>query len=74
MDKNGQTDEVFVVHARPETVQSRRAAGALQSYRIKSKGRRLLSGLSTGDALVPGRGRLIESPKEIDRFVAGSYW
>ena len=70
--KDGQTGEVSVVQARPETVQSRRGAGALQSYRIKSKGRRLLSGLSIGDAVVPGRVCLIESPKEIDRFVSGS--
>ena len=70
--KDGQTGELFIVQARPETVQSRRLAGALHSYRIKAKGRRLLAGLSIGDAVVAGRVCLIESPKEIDRFVAGS--
>ena len=70
--KDGQTGELFIVQARPETVQSRRLAGTLHSYRIKSTGRRLLVGLSIGDAVVSGRVCLIESPKDIDRFVAGS--
>ena len=70
--KDGETGELFIVQARPETVQSRREASTLRSYRIKSKGRRLLSGLSIGDAVVAGRVCLIESPKEIGRFVDGA--
>ena len=70
--KDGATDELFIVQARPETVQSRREATALRSYRIKSKGRRLLSGLSIGDAVVAGRVCLIESPKDIGQFVNGA--
>ena len=53
--KDGETGELFIVQARPETVQSRREASTLRSYRIKSKGRRLLSGLSIGDAVAVGR-------------------
>ena len=70
--KDGVTEELFIVQARPETVQSRRTASGLRAYRIKSKGRRLLSGLSIGDAVVAGRVCLIESPREMDRFVDGS--
>jgi pyruvate, water dikinase len=70
--KDGATDELFIVQARPETVQSRREATALRSYRIKSKGRRLLSGSSIGDAVVAGRVCLIESPKDIGQFVNGA--
>jgi pyruvate,water dikinase len=70
--KDGVTGELFIVQARPETVQSRRTASGLRSYRIKSKGRRLLSGLSIGDAVVAGRVCLIESPREIEKFVDGS--
>ena len=70
--KDGATGELFIVQARPETVQSRREASTLRSYRIKSKGPRLLSGLSIGDAVVAGRVCLIESPKEIGRFVDGA--
>jgi pyruvate, water dikinase len=31
--KDGETDESFIVQARPETVQSRREASTLRSYR-----------------------------------------
>ena len=36
--KDGETGEMFIVQARPETVQSRREAGALQVLRIKREG------------------------------------
>ena len=70
--KDGETGELFIVQARPETVQSRKEASAFKSYRIKSKGRKLVSGLSIGDAVVAGRVCLIESPREIGRFVDGA--
>jgi pyruvate, water dikinase len=70
--KDGATGKLFIVQARPETVQSRREASTLRSYRIKTKGARLLSGLSIGDAVVGGRVCLIDSPKDIARFVDGA--
>jgi pyruvate,water dikinase len=70
--KDGETGELFIVQARPETVQSQADAGAFRSYRIKSKGRKLVTGLSIGDAIVAGRVCLIESARDIDRFVDGA--
>jgi pyruvate,water dikinase len=70
--KDGETGELFIVQARPETVQARKEASALRSYRIKSKGPKLISGLSIGDAVIAGRVCLIESPREIGRFVDGA--
>ncbi len=70
--KDGETGELFIVQARPETVQSRREASAFMTYRIKSKGRKLASGLSIGEAVVAGRACLIDSPRDIDRFVDGT--
>jgi pyruvate, water dikinase len=70
--KDGENGDLFIVQARPETVQSRREASAFRSYRIKSKGRRLVAGLSIGDAVVSGRVCLIDSPRDIDRFVDGA--
>jgi len=70
--KDGESGEIFIVQARPETVQSRREASALKSYRIKSKGRKLASGLSIGDAVVAGKVCLVDSPREISRFVDGA--
>ncbi len=70
--KDGESGELFILQARPETVQSRRTASTFRTYRIKSKGKKLASGLSIGDAVVAGRACLIDSPKDIGRFVDGS--
>ena len=70
--KDGESGELFILQARPETVQSRKEADAFRSYRIKSKGRKLASGLSIGDAVVSGRACLIDNPRDIGRFVDGT--
>ncbi len=70
--KDGQSGKLFIVQARPETVQSRRSVGEYRTYRIKSKGRKLVTGLSIGEAVVVGRVCLIESARDIDRFVDGA--
>ena len=70
--KDGETGELYIVQARPETVKSRRQGSALRTYRIGSKGKRLLTGLSIGSAAVSGPVCLIESPTDIGRFVDGS--
>jgi len=70
--KDGETGEMFIVQARPETVQSRRGAGALKTYRIDNKGKQLAVGLAIGDAVATGQVCLIESARDIDRFVDGS--
>jgi pyruvate, water dikinase len=70
--KDGDSGELFIVQARPETVQSRRAQAVLRTYRIGHKGRLLATGISVGDAAVTGRVCRIESARDIARFVDGS--
>ncbi|MBM3553695.1 MAG: phosphoenolpyruvate synthase [Alphaproteobacteria bacterium] len=70
--KDGESGALYVVQARPETVQSRKAPSEFRSYRIISKGRTLLTGLSVGDAVVNGPVCLIETPQDIGRFVDGA--
>ena len=70
--KDGETGEMFIVQARPETVQSRKGMDAFRDYIIKSKGRKLVTGLSIGGAVVSGPVRRIDSPRDIDRFTDGS--
>jgi pyruvate,water dikinase len=65
--KDGQTGELFIVQARPETVQSQKASGALQTYKLKEKGDLILSGLSIGDAIAAGKVSRILSAKDIDQ-------
>jgi pyruvate,water dikinase len=70
--KDGESGALFIVQARPETVRSRQAAHTLKTYRIRKKGRRLATGFSIGDAAVAGRVCMIESARDIGRFVEGA--
>ncbi|CAE6937504.1 Phosphoenolpyruvate synthase [Paraburkholderia domus] len=70
--KDGQTNEMFIVQARPETVQSRREASAVKTYHIRKKGRQLLAGVSVGEAVASGRVCVIENPSEMGRFIDGA--
>ncbi|MPV68376.1 phosphoenolpyruvate synthase [Burkholderia sp. BE17] len=70
--KDGMSGELFVVQARPETVQSRREASAVKTYRLGQTGRKLLAGVSVGEAIAVGSVCVIDSPRDIARFVDGS--
>lgn len=70
--KNGDTGRLYIVQARPETVQSRKAAGTLKSYTLKEEGEPLLRGISIGQAIAAGEACVIESTEEIDRFKEGT--
>lgn len=70
--RDGDTGELFIVQARPETVQSRARAGLIRSYSVKRPGKVLLKGLSVGSAVATGRVCLIENARDIDRFVDGA--
>ncbi|MFN3686342.1 phosphoenolpyruvate synthase [Salinarimonas sp.] len=70
--KDGETGELFIVQARPETVQSRREAGALKSYALGAHGARVLTGLAIGDAIATGKVCLLESAEDIAKFEPGS--
>ena len=70
--KDGESGELFIVQARPETVQSRKNAGTLKSYVLKSSGAKLVSGLAVGDSISTGKVCRLASAKDIDRFKEGS--
>jgi pyruvate,water dikinase len=70
--RDGITGKIYIVQARPETVQSRADMGAIRSYRITSKGPTLATGLCVGDAIATGEVCLIDSAADIDRFIDGA--
>ncbi|MFM0136323.1 phosphoenolpyruvate synthase [Caballeronia grimmiae] len=70
--KDGDTGELFIVQARPETVVSQRAAGAVRSWRIKHAGPRLATGISIGEAIAAGPVCIIEHTRDMARFVDGA--
>jgi pyruvate, water dikinase len=70
--RDGATGEMFVVQARPETVQSQRARGTFRLYKLTRKGAQLATGLAIGDAIVTGTVCRIESARDVSRFVPGA--
>lgn len=69
--KDGITGELFIVQARPETVESRKSADVMESYKLRQRGTVLVSGRSVGGKIAAGRARLIRSPEHIGQFREG---
>ncbi len=69
--KDGLTGELFIVQARPETVQSRADAGVLSTYRLVESGEMLVDGLAIGDAIAAGPVVRLASAAEGHRFTDG---
>lgn len=66
--KDGKTNQLFVVQARPETVQSQKDVNILEEYKIKKRGRVIVSGLSVGSKIGQGRANIIHTVKNINNF------
>jgi len=71
--KDGQTGELFILQARPETVHSNRKGAALRIYRLTGKGEQLAQGLAVGEGIAVGQARVIGSPR-IRRVQRGRSW
>jgi len=69
--KDGKTGELFIVQARPETVQSRKDSNKLINYVLKEDGRVIVNGKSVGEKIGHGRCRIIKDVKDIDKFQEG---
>ncbi len=69
--KDGQTNEIFIVQARPETVHSTSEKNIYREYRLKGKGKVLLTGIAVGTKIATGKVKIIKNPKNIDQFKEG---
>ncbi|KAF5698775.1 phosphoenolpyruvate synthase [Fusarium mundagurra] len=70
--KDGSSGKLFIVQARPETVQSRRDTAAFETYKVGERGHTLTTGLSIGDKAVAGRICLLTTVSDMDKFIDGS--
>jgi pyruvate,water dikinase len=70
--RDGETGELFIVQARPETVQSLRQVQVLETYRLEERGEILVRGKSVGSKIGAGPAMVIKDPHQIRRFEAGS--
>ncbi|HEY9673335.1 MAG TPA: phosphoenolpyruvate synthase [Waterburya sp.] len=69
--KDGITGELFVVQARPETVQSQKSTNVLKSYHLKERSEVLVKGRSVGTAIGQGKAHVILDASKIHLFQPG---
>ena len=68
--KDGETSELFIVQARPETVKAR-VSGVSERYVLEATGEVRISGRAIGQKIGTGVVRLIASPAEMNRVQPG---
>ncbi|KOP27648.1 phosphoenolpyruvate synthase [Hapalosiphon sp. MRB220] len=69
--KDGITGELFIVQARPETVQSQKTKNVLRTYHLKETGQVLATGRSVGEIIGQGKARVILDVHRINEFQPG---
>jgi pyruvate,water dikinase len=69
--KDGQTGELFIVQARPETVHSQQDVATLKTYVLEETGNLLADGEAVGSKIGQGKVNVIESSKDIEKFQEG---
>ncbi len=69
--KDGVTNKLFIVQARPETVRSQDDVNVLEEYIIQSKGPLLAQGASVGNKIGQGKAHVIKDVADIENFKQG---
>ena len=70
--KDGDSGEIFIVQARPETVKSRQDSNVMERYVIDTKGAKVLrEGRSIGQRIGAGKVRIINNLSEMDKVQDG---
>ena len=69
--KDGETGDLFIVQARPETVQSQKSGTILKNYQLTGTGEVIAAGRAVGEAIGLGQARVILDVRQIDRFQPG---
>jgi pyruvate,water dikinase len=69
--KDGQTKELFIVQARPETVHSQKDLAIMKTYVLDEKGKLLTQGEAVGSKIGQGQVNVIENAKDIHQFKKG---
>jgi pyruvate,water dikinase len=69
--KDGIDGGLYILQARPETVQSRRASGSLSRFRLNGTGRVLVEGRAIGQRIGAGTVRILSSIDQMAAFKTG---
>ena len=69
--KDGITNKLYIVQARPETVHSQKNPYQLKEYKLMEKGVCLTQGNAIGSKVATGVARILQSPEESDKVNVG---
>lgn len=69
--KDGRTNELYIVQARPETVQSQKNTNVLEDYKLLKRGKIILKGSSVGSKIGIGSANIIKNINDIKKFKKG---
>src|SRR3989338_4651882 len=69
--KDGITGKLFIVQARPETVQSIKDHQVMEKYILKRQGKVIVSGSAIGEKIGQGPARVIKEAKDMKNFRKG---
>ena len=69
--KDGVDGKLYILQARPETVQSQSGAGKQEKFKLKSFSKVLASGRAIGQKIGIGPVRVVKDPKEMDQVKPG---
>ncbi len=69
--KDGLTGELYIVQARPETVQSQKSGSVLKNYQLKGSSEVLVTGRAVGEMIGQGKAKVILDVHKIDEFEPG---
>jgi pyruvate,water dikinase len=69
--KDGITQEIFIIQARPETVHSQKNPLLVKEYQLLSKGELITKGNAVGSSVATGIARVLLSPKYSSQLLPG---
>ncbi|OQY95563.1 MAG: phosphoenolpyruvate synthase [Sphingobacteriales bacterium UTBCD1] len=69
--KDGVSNEIFIIQARPETVHSQQNPYVVKEYKLLEKGKVIAKGNAIGNKIATGVARLLKSPAESDQLTGG---
>ena len=68
---DGKTQELFIVQARPETVESKLDVNVIKTYVLKEKGNVIVEGSAVGSKIGQGKAHFIKDASQISEFKPG---
>ena len=69
--KDGITNDIFIIQARPETVHSQRNPLVVKEYKLLNKGEAITQGEAIGSKIATGTARILQSPEESNKLQPG---